>query len=375
MKIIHIITSLDGGGAETMLYRLVHEQKNESITNVVISLMGAGKYGEKLKTDEVQVYMLGINSLATTAFAIIRLCKILYKEKPDLILSWLYHADAAAIVVGLVMRIPVIWNLRCAELERKDHSAGLFLLRWLLSKLSKLPLAIISNSESGKRAHDKIGYHPRKWIVIPNGFDTKKLTASEEARCSVRKLLEINKNTFLIGLIARVHPMKDHKNFLNAAGIIYNKNKKIQFILVGKGAEDTNLEIKSQINNLGLKNNVHLLGEQNNIKEYTASLDMLVSSSYSEGFPNVIGEAMACEVPCVVTNVGDSKILVGDTGIVVPGRDAKALADAILKMVDMGQQERTRLGKAARKKILEEYSIPVISRKYIETCEGLLAAR
>ena len=176
--------------------------------------------------------------------------------------------------------------------------------------------------------------------------------------------MKLDSEAFLIGVVGRYHPVKDHANFLHAAGILERTWPNVHFVLVGCGMDHTNSELVALIRQIGINKKIHLLGERTDVHYVTAALDIASSPSRSEGFPNVVGEAMACEVPCVVTDVGDSAKIVDVTGIVVPSRDAQALAYGWGKLIKMGAEARRKLGIAARKRIQDNYSLSTIAGQY-----------
>jgi glycosyltransferase involved in cell wall biosynthesis len=227
---------------------------------------------------------------------------------------------------------------------------------------------IIYNSHTSARQHEALGYLPGKRAIIPNGFDCKLFRPDADARSKVRKELGIAEQNVLIGLIARDHPMKDHIGFLRAAGQVLRSCPEARFLLAGAGVNDHNLALGKAIAEEGLKGTVFLLGERSDTERLNAALDIACSASaWGEGFSNSIGEAMACGVPCVVTDIGDSALLVGGTGCAVAARDPGALAAAILDLATAGGERRRHLGERARSRIQEEFSLPSIVQRY----EGL----
>ena len=182
----------------------------------------------------------------------------------------------------------------------------------------------------------------------------------------------------LIGLVARFDPMKDHGNFFRGARHLLNEAEEkdnLHFVLAGRGIDAANAALKDFISEYGLENRTHLLGERTDIPFVTSALDIATSSSTGEGFPNAVGEAMACGVPCVVTDVGDSAWIVGDTGRIVPPREPTALAEAWGELICMEDERRRSLGEAARRRIIENFSIDTVVRQYEAVYEGLAAER
>jgi glycosyltransferase involved in cell wall biosynthesis len=231
--------------------------------------------------------------------------------------------------------------------------------------LSRRPAAILYNSHISAKQHETLGYHSDKRRIIPNGFDCEVFRPDPDARTRVRNDLGINDNVLVVGLIARYHPMKDHRNFLAAASIFHGFAPDARFVLAGAGVDPRNKNLTTQLEDLGLARHTYLLGERADVAALNASMDIAtLSSAWGEGFPNVIGEAMACGVPCVVTDVGDSSFVVGDTGRVVSPRNPEALAHAWRELVEIGWTARHQLGMKARRRIQANFSLDVVVRQY-----------
>jgi glycosyltransferase involved in cell wall biosynthesis len=208
-------------------------------------------------------------------------------------------------------------------------------------------------------------------VVLPNGFDLDAFQPDPAARGSVRQELGISEETPLIGLVARFHPQKDHHNFMQAAAQLHARLPNVHFLLCGAGVTPENPALAQWVEEAGLRANVHLLGVRQDVPRLSAALDIATSSSSGEGFPNVVGEAMACGVPCVVTDVGDAALIVGETGRVVPPHDAQALADAWHDLLNAGEDYRYELGMAARRRVQECFSMTTISRRYEQLYEEI----
>ena len=210
----------------------------------------------------------------------------------------------------------MVWNIRGSHHILSEEKLLTAATIWIGARLSALPSRIVANSVVSAELHQRrLGFSKHRWTIIPNGFELEKFTPSENARSEVRSELGLPPNTLLIGLIGRYHPVKDHANFLRAAGIFRKHAPDVHFLLAGSGVDGSNAALREQRAALGLLECTHLLGERNDMSRITAALDIASSSSSSEAFPNVIGEAMSCGIPCVVTDVGDSAWLVGDTGL------------------------------------------------------------
>lgn len=223
------------------------------------------------------------------------------------------------------------------------------------------------------RIHIELGYSANKMVVIPNGFDLSEFKPNPMARQAVRDELGISEGSQLIGLIGRFDPQKDHHNFVKAAAILLSQSPEVHFILCGDGITWENIELTDWIEEAGIRENCHLMGQREDIPLITAALDIATSSSCSEGFPNVIGEAMACGIPCVVTDVGDSALIVGDTGLVVPPKNPQALAGAWQKLLELGPENKVQKGMSARHRVQENFSLPLIVGRYENLYQEIIA--
>ncbi len=365
MTILHLSTGLNVGGAEMMLLKLLSRMDASRFRNVVVSLIDVGEVGRRIKDLGVPVHSLGMRRGRPTLFAMIRLVRILRAERPSVVQSWMYHADLLALVAGKIARVPrVVWNLRCSDIVQHDPSR---MTTWTIAasaKLSAYPDAVIVNSEAGRIFHLARGYRPRRWEMIPNGFDLQRFAPSSAARDSIRKELGLPPEAILIGLLARYHPMKDHDSFLRAAISLRKSHPTVHFVLAGRDVLTGNRELTKVLAGEG-QDNFHFLGERKDVHDLMASLDILTSSSaYGEGFSNSIGEAMACGIPCVVTDVGDSRLILGDGGEVIPPRQPAALESAWTKILGMDAHERRELGEKGRARMNLEYSLDRITQKY-----------
>jgi len=365
IKIAHIITDLDVGGAEMMLYKLVSRLDQQLFMNMVISLKPTGPLGAKIRSLGIPVFDLGMRKGIISPMGFLRVAKLILSWKPTIIQTWLYHADLIGFLMAKVTGAgKVVWNIRCSNMDLQHYPR---LTNWtikLCAMLSPFPETVITNSYSAKKYHKGLGYNPKKFVVIPNGFDVDIFSSATEARGRLRSQLGVEKDSMLVGLVARYDPMKDHRTFLKAAGKIVERASHVHFVLAGDGIEYKNKELSLLIDKPELKHHVHLLGQRDNISVIVAALDIACSSSYGEGFSNAIGEAMACGVPCVVTDVGDSARIVGETGKVVPPKTPDALANAMIELLALPFEERQALGKAARERIRKHYSLKKIVRDY-----------
>jgi glycosyltransferase involved in cell wall biosynthesis len=290
----------------------------------------------------------------------------LREDQPDLISTWMYHADLmGGVAARLAGGIPVVWGLRQSDLGREGNKRQTILIAKMCARLSRwLPESIICCSESSRRAHTALGYAAEKMIVIPNGYDPGIFRPDSAARAAIRKELQLSNETPVVGLVARYDLQKDHHNFVRAASLLHQDRPDVHFVLCGHGVDWENKQLTMWIEEAGIRSQFHLLGSRSDIPRLTAAFDIACLASFSEGFPNVVSEAMSCEVPCVVTDVGDAALIVGETGLVVPPRNPAALATALRKMVDLGPESRSHLGMAARQRILEQFDLKQIVPRY-----------
>ncbi len=365
--ITHLITTLNLGGAESMLFKLVACTKDSSpFRHHVISLTGLGALGLEMKKIGIPVTALYLGRNINSLSGILNLYYILRSYKPSLIQTWLYHSDLTGLVIGKILRAPkIVWNIRCSNMDLKQYAITTRLIFSLLTQLSHLPDLVIFNSETGRRFHLKAGYTPKRSLWIPNGFDTDCFKPNTEARKRFRHSHGIGKNVPVIGMVARYDPMKDHTNFFHAASQIKERLEDVRFVLVGKGVHKSNQEIQVMLRSFRLVDHALLLGENYDLWQIYPAFDICtLSSSFGEGFPNVLGEAMACGVPCVATDVGDAAHLIGDTGKTIPARQSNALAQAWLEMLSLPMDKKRQLSSNARKRITKKFSINTIAQRY-----------
>jgi len=367
LKVVHIITGLKVGGAENMLCKLVTRLHDAEITHEVVSLGEVGPIGERIQQAGIPVYALGMQPNHPDPSPVLQLARWLRKSQPDVILTWLYHADlVGGIANKLAGNFPLAWNVRRSYMDKATLKPSTFLLGRLCCRLSHvLPQRILCCSYAGMEEHVRLGYNALKMEMIPNGFDTEVFRPDATARTVIRQELGLSEETILIGMLGRFHPMKDHFNLIQAAALLHRTRPDVHFVCAGANMNRENAELSDWLRATDLCDHFHLLGPRTDIPNITASLDIATLSSRSgEGFPNVVGEAMACGIPCVVTDVGDSGYIVGETGIVVPPRSPVALKSAWRRMLALSPRARLDLGAQARHRIKSEFSLDKIVCQY-----------
>jgi glycosyltransferase involved in cell wall biosynthesis len=372
IRVLHVIVALSSGGAQAMLAKLVGRLDRARFEPTVVSLTDRGTLGDIIEQTETELITLGMRRGFPDPRALFRFRSLVRERRPDIIQSWMYHADVLTALTCRGTGIPFLWNIRCSAVQMGNYSTLSALTMRLAARLSHWPLGIVVNSIAGRDHHQRIGYRPRAWYFIPNGFDLTRFRPSADARREIRAEAGIDDQRPLIGLFARFDPMKDHAGFFEAAAIVARRTG-AHFLLAGEGVAESNAALCRLIADPDLQGRVHLLGYRRDIDRMMAALDVhVLSSAYGEGFPNVLGEAMACGVICVTTDVGDAAAIVGDCGFVVPPRDAAALADAITAAVSMPSCERLALERKGRQRIEEHFSVDAVVRQYEDLYEAVI---
>lgn len=375
IKVVHLITSLSTGGAETMLFRLLGGMDRDKFSNMAISVTDEGTLGGQIREMGIPVHALHMRRGMPNPAGLWRLVRILRRERPVILQTWLYHSDLIGLVAARATRVPhVVWNIRCSETDERYTTGLTGIVLRLLARFSRSPDAVVVNSEAGQRSHENLGYHPRRWEVIPNGIDIEAFRPDPGASGTVRAELQIGPDCPLIGLVARYDPLKDHRTFIDATAEFLRAGGDAHFVLAGYGVDNANEALAKRIRELGIADRVHLLGERDDISRLNAAFDVATCSSTGEGFPNVLAEAMACGTPCVSTDVGDARALIGDTGLLVPKENPSALAQAWRVLADAGPGKRNDLGGAARARITHCYDLRSITQRYEAFYEGLMTS-
>ncbi len=361
LRVLHVTTGLATGGAERVLFGLLRGGLAATHETSVLSLTDLGTYGQRIQDLGVTVSALGLSGVTDALPALWQLRKYVSHLRPDLIQGWMYHGNFAAWLTlqGFVPRhCALVWNIRHSLYGLGNEKP---LSRWVIRGnrlVSSRTDLVIYNSYVSRKLHEDFGFASACSRVVPNGFDLDEFKPSLHTKQHIRGELGIPDDAFVVGHIARFHPMKDHSNFLRAVTQVIRNHSNVFAILIGKNIDWNNEMILREIPP-DLEKNVRLLGERRDIPDILRALDMLcLSSAWGEAFPNVLGEAMATGVPCIATDVGDSSIIIGDTGFTVPPCNLDALASAIESFITLPSQTRISLGRAARARIEANYSLP-----------------
>jgi glycosyltransferase involved in cell wall biosynthesis len=372
VHVLHVISGLGVGGAENMLHKLLSTM-DRSVEASVVSLKSGGAIAQRIKELGIPVHSLDLARPVASMHAVLRTWKIIREIQTDIVQGWMYHGNLVAQLAGALIAAPVVWNVRGAHHILREERATTAATIWLGGRLSWAPRRIIYNSEVAAQMHEKhLGYRREKRELIPNGFDTNLFAPNDEYRLNVRADLGIPPDAVAVGLVARYHSAKDPSNFVKAAAIVGKMEPHTHFIMVGSGFDESNRALLKLIDDVQLKH-IHLLGERADIPRLTASFDIATCASNIEGFPNSIGEALSCGVPCVATDVGDCRWIVGESGCLAPPRNESALAEGILKLARLSRDERRQLGIIGRNRIRELFALSDVATRYRRIYESVLS--
>ena len=364
-NIFFLIRSLNIGGTERQLIELVKGLDSNHFDITVGLFYNEGTLIEEIKSMPwIHVVSLNKSGRWDIIRFVLRFIKLLKSLQPDILYSFLPDANIAGLIAGRLSGVKrVVWGVRASNMDvsRYDWLARMSLR--LSAFLSKFPDAIIANSHAGKEFHRGIGYSTNRMMVIPNGICTDRFKPDYSAGLKVRDEWGIDEETITIGLIGRLDPMKDHATFLRAVKIFNQEGCSVRFVCIGDGKGPYKSEIHSLCRTLGLNGSLIWAGEMEDMPSVYNAIDIVTSSSLSEGFPNVIGEAMACGVHCVVTDVGDSAIIVGETGVIVNPEDPQALADGWRGMLKRLNDKSYSIKEMARARIVSHYNSKIFIQK------------
>ena len=373
MKVLHIITGLATGGAERALYNLLQGGLSTKFDSHVISMTDAGTIGPQIKALGVPVTTLDMPAGRPTLAGLLKLRSVVKTLEPDVIQGWMYHGNLAASLARSMLseRVALAWNIRQTLYQIGNEK---FLTQHVIRAnrfFSKAPDALLYNSQLSRQQHEAFGFASNNGQIIANGIDLQRFSFSQDARQSIRSELAIPAGALLVGHAARLHPMKDHANFLQAAGIIALQQANVHFVLSGRDVSMENSSLRKLIPD-SLQDRFHLLGERSDMVDLMSAMDLFcLCSAWGEGFPNVLGEAMAVAVPCVATDIGDSALIVGDCGVIVSPRDKAALASGIESLLSLPSTERRLLGEQARRRIEDKFTLGAIVEQYADLYNNL----
>ena len=365
IKVLHLITGLGVGGAETMLLKLLGGLDRERFASTVVSMTEPGALAPQIAELGIPVHSLGLNRGVPHPLALPKLFRLTRQFRPAILQSWMYHADVLGYFAARAARVPkLVWNIRCSDLDFPTTSRSLRAVFATHGFLSRFTDATIVNSAAGMTFHRTHGHNSRRWELIQNGFDIARFRPDATKRARGRAELRLRDEEVAIGMVARFDRYKDHATFIAAAKLLREREPRVVFVLAGKGMTADNEQIAGPLRAAKLTEQTRLLGEYADPSRLLPSLDIATLCSFTEGFPNAVGEAMSCELPCVASDVGDSALLLGDAGRIVPPGDPQAVADSWSELIELGPQGRQRIGAAARVRIQERFSLQAIVTAY-----------
>ncbi|MEZ5667617.1 MAG: glycosyltransferase [Alphaproteobacteria bacterium] len=361
IRVMHVISGLGLGGAETMLVNLARAGRAAGLQPHVVSLLPGGENAERLRADGIATEDLGMRSGRPSLRAIRRLARAVRRHRPQILQSWMYHADlmawAATRLVPAAERPKLVWGVRCSDMRIDLYRRQ---LRWVIAacaRLSARPDMIIANSAAGRDVHRGLGYRNDRFLVIANGIEAALFRPDPAARAAGRAALGLADDAIAVAHVARVDPMKDHATFLAAMA----ERPDLAGVLVGRGTDA-----------LALPANVTALGARNDVAQLLPAFDIVaLSSAFGEGFPNALAEGMAAGLVPVATDVGDCRDIVGETGFVARAGDVAGLAEALAAAAAAA---RAGGGGAARQRILDRFALPLAVAAFRDAYAGLIAA-
>ncbi|MEM1044682.1 MAG: glycosyltransferase [Pseudomonadota bacterium] len=366
LRVVHVISNLGTGGAETMLVRLLAADRKRH-EHAVISFLSDGALAPDVRGLGVDLFEMGAKRSAGTALLLPGLARLLTRLQPDVVQGWMYHANVAASASRFFMRSrpPVLWNIRQTLQKLSNNSLltqGTILAGTLLRAS---PAGIVYNSTESAIQHERLGYPQTKRIIIENGFDLAAFQPREAARKNLMKALGLEGTPVLIGRVARKAVQKDDPTLFAAFAEIAAQHKDAQLVLIGPGMDRTDPELDRLARDTLACERIHFLGPRRDITDLTAGFDIAVSSSaHSEGFSNVIAEAMAAGVPVVATDVGEARRIVEDDSRIAPPGRPDALAAAIVRILALSDSDRHILGQSDRNRIEKSFGIETIAARY-----------
>ena len=379
LRVLHIITGLGQGGAESVLFRLATYPEAD-VEHVVVSLTDEGIYGERLRAAGIAVHALGMKRGRVSLGGFLALRTLIAATRPDAVQTWMYHAD---LIGGLAARLAgvraIAWGIRNSgeHLERSSRSARMVLRACALLS-GRIPKAIVCAAQKSAQRHADKGYARERMVVIANGYDLSRYAPDGEARVRMRAQWGLPQDVPAIGCVARWDPLKDHANLLRAVAALVRDGRDagLRCVLIGRGMDPANAELAALIDKLDLRDRLVLAGPSDDVPAAMNGLDLHVLSSCAEGFPNVVAEAMACGVYCVVTDVGDAAYIVGDAGVVVPPEQSEALARGIeTALREVASRGRERAGEAGRARVLENFDLARMVQSYIAVWRRISGAQ
>lgn len=355
------------------MLRLVAASQGNHYRHRVVALHPEGDMRARLEACGIEVTAFDFKRAPLQEF--VQLVRLIRDARPDIVQTWLYHGD---FIGGLAARIAgvrrVMWGIHSVDVRGVSSrstvylcQANAFLSRWI-------PRVVVTVAETARQKHLAIGYDPSKFVVIPNGFDIRRMVFDADRRTARRRELGIADDEHVVGWVGRFNAAKDCGTFLRAAGILRQRlpQVRVRFFMVGNDLSEDNAELMRDVQAAGVGDRLTLCGQQRDIPDFLVAFDCFCMSSRTEAFPLVLGEAMCMSLPCVSTNVGDAGTLLGNTGRLVPPREPQLLADALADVLALPAAERRAMGERARARIEARFSLEHTRSLYEARYEQLM---
>ena len=370
--VLHVISGLVVGGAEMALYRLIQQSHGSAYTHTVIALTPEGGMYERFVGAGIPLIVLDVRRSPVSQF--LRLYLLMRKIRPDIVQTWLYHADLLGGIAARMAGIrSIIWGIRTTDVDGGCSRSTAVARRVCAAISHRVPHTIVCVAEAARRAHALIGYDAARMIVVSNGFDFSMLVATQEKRNHLRKQFSFQTDDIVVGTVGRFNADKDHASFILAAKQLARRDDRLRFLMVGKNLDAGNKVLMQWIDASGCADRFVLLGERTDVPDCLAAMDIFCLSSRTEAFPNAVGEAMAMGLPCVSTDVGDVALLMADTGVLVPKSDANALALGVAALLALGPEGRAQLGQRAKARIQDCFTMECARKRFETVYENVIA--
>lgn len=373
LRVVHVSTGLEVGGAEVALERLLRASDPARLQQRVVSLTTVGPVGARMRDAGIDVAAMGL-TLRRPMPGVRQLAGLLAAARPHVVQTWMYHAD---VLGGWAARraggAALVWGVRNTDASRAATRATTLAVIRASARLSRRwPDRIVCVAEATRAAHVALGYDASRMVVIANGF---RIPPPMPPRERLRADMGLDARALLVARGGRWHPHKDYATMCQAFAIVARLHPSARLVLYGPGITSDNGPLTQLVTAAGIQDVTDLLGVRDDVDRLHAAADVVVSSSFGEGFPNVVAEAMAVGTPVVTTDVGDAAVIVGATGDVVPPRDPAALASAIRAVLELDPAARAARGDAGRRRIATSFSIDATARAYADLYESLALSR
>ena len=371
IRIAIIISSLETGGAEAMLFRLLSHIDQYVYEPRVYSLSSLGRFGKEIEELGILVESLRLDQHFLSSC--VSMVRKLNKFHPDIVHTWLYHSDLIGGIAGKLVRARgIIWTIRSADFIQSDTKWSTRLVVKMCAALSRvIPDVVIYNSNKGLSTHKTYGYKEKRRLIIYNGIDKEVFAPQRDAKEHLCQSLALPSYSQLVGMVGRYDPLKNHIGFLEVAAKIRERIPEVRFICAGQGVDSSNVALIDKMKELDIIGHVELLGLRTDIPQLLPAFDLTCLTSTSEAFPNVVLESLACGVPCVATDVGDVRSIIEDEDWVVPVGDMGSMAEKCIQYLQMPTWERLAHKSKIRKQVVSNFDIRETAVKFEDVYKSL----